>query len=295
MGQPIRLRCCCERNPKPRAQAFIRPSTNAACLISVSTVVASDPLSTHGDLLLSCVWRAAQYSRHTDDPMNPLLILLLIACPLISQAVASTLRKRFVKYSADPMPLSGAETAKRMLAESNIHDVQVVPTRGELTDHYDPKTKTVALSEVVYSRANVAACAVAAHECGHAIQHATGYPFLGMRSAMVPLLRLSNAALPVISIGGAFLSGQSGNSTIAFAFLGLLALPALFSIVTLPVEFNASRRALNWMDSSQVAAGANYSGAKTALWWAAMTYVVAALGSIAQVLIYAQRFLGRRR
>lgn len=225
--------------------------------------------------------------------MNPMLLLLMIGLPLASQAVASMLRRRFVTYSADPMPLTGAEAAKRMLADFGIHDVQVVPTRGQLTDHYDPRTKTVALSEVVYSRANVAACAVAAHECGHAVQHATKYPMLGMRSAMVPMLKLSNTVLPIISIGGAFLARSS--PTIAYVFLGALALPALFSLVTLPVEFNASRRALNWMDQSQVAAGANYGGAKNALWWAAMTYVVAALGSVAQVLVYAQHFLGRRR
>lgn len=227
--------------------------------------------------------------------MDPLFLVLMIGFPLLSQYVATALRKKFVRYSADPMAMTGAEIAQRMLLENNINDVKVVPTRGELTDHYDPRTKTVALSEVVYSRANVAACSVAAHECGHAVQHATGYPFLGMRSKMVPLLKLSNAALPIISIGGATLFAYGNSKVIAFALLGVLALPALFSLITLPVEFNASNRALKWMEASGITDNSNHSGAKKALWWAAMTYVVAALGSVAQVAYYAQRFLGRRR
>lgn len=227
--------------------------------------------------------------------MSPLFLILVVGFPLISQFVAGNLRKRFVKYSADPMPMTGADIAQRMLLEHNINDVKIVPTRGELTDHYDPRTKTVALSEVVYSRANVAACAVAAHECGHAIQHSTRYPLLGMRSKMVPFLKLSNAALPIISIGGASLFAYGNSNIIAFSLLGLLALPALFSLITLPVEFNASKRALEWMEVTGIANESNHSGAKNALWWAAMTYVIAALGSIAQVAYYAQHFLGRRR
>lgn len=227
--------------------------------------------------------------------MNPFFLILVIGFPLISQFVAGNLRKRFVRYSADPMPMTGAEIAHRMLADNNITDVEVVPTQGELTDHYDPRTRTVALSEVVYSRANVAACAVAAHECGHAVQHATRYPLLGMRSRMVPLLKLSNAALPIISIGGASLFAFGNSNLIAFCLLGLLALPALFSLITLPVEFNASSRALTWMEVTGIANDSNHTGAKNALWWAAMTYVIAALGSIAQVAYYAQHFLGRRR
>lgn len=233
-------------------------------------------------------------SGFTVKTMSLPILFLLMGLPLISQMVSSMLRKRFVKYSADPMPMTGAETAQRMLYEHNINDVKVVPTRGQLTDHYDPRTKTVALSEVVYSRANVAACAVAAHECGHAIQHSTSYPLLGMRSKMVPLLKLSNAALPIISLGGAsYFAAQS--TALAIGLLSLLGLPALFSLITLPVEFDASKRALEWMEISGVADRSNHTGAKNALWWAAMTYVVAALGSVAQVLYYAKFFLGRRR
>lgn len=237
----------------------------------------------------------APHVNYIGELMDPLFLVLMIGFPLLSQFVASTLRNKFVRYSAEPMPMTGAEIAHRMLLENNINDVQVVPTQGELTDHYDPQTKTVALSEVVYSRANVAACSVAAHECGHAVQHATGYPFLGMRSKMVPLLKLSNAALPIIGIGGASLFAYENSNVIAYALLGLLALPALFSLITLPVEFNASRRALKWMEASGIANNSNHSGARKALWWAAMTYVIAALGSVAQVAYYAQRFLGGRR
>lgn len=227
--------------------------------------------------------------------VNPFILLLMIGIPMISQLVSTTLKKRFVRYSRDPMPVSGAEIAQRMLHENNISDVQVIPTHGQLTDHYDPTRKTVALSEVVFSQSNVAACAVAAHECGHAIQHATGYPLLGMRSKMVPFLKLSNFALPVLSIGGAGFFSSQGAAPIAYILLGLLALPTLFSLITLPVEFDASRRALSWMDTSGITPPQHHEGARKALWWAAMTYVVAAIGSIGQLAYFAQMLLRRRR
>ena len=228
--------------------------------------------------------------------MDPLILLLLIGFPLASQAVASALRRRFVQHSREPMPMTGAEIAQRMLAENQIHDVQVIPTKGQLTDHYNPVNKTVALSEVVYSQANVAACAVAAHECGHALQDATGYPLLTLRTKMVPLLKLSNVALPVIAFGGAGMFATQGANVMAYGLLGLIALPALISLITLPVEFNASRRALNWMEDSGIVSAEKHSGAKNALWWAAMTYVIAALGSIAQVAYFAKYLLaGSRR
>jgi Zn-dependent membrane protease YugP len=227
--------------------------------------------------------------------MDPMILLMMVGIPLISQMVASKLRKRFVEHSRDPMPMTGAEIAQQMLVENNINDVQVIPTQGQLTDHFNPTNKTVALSEAVFSQANVAACAVAAHECGHAVQHATGYPLLTLRTKMVPLLKLSNFALPVVGLGGAALFSYENNNTMAYVLLGLLALPTVFSLVTLPVEFDASRRALNWMETSGIAAGPNYAGARNALWWAAMTYVVAALGSIAQVAYFANRLLGHNR
>ena len=227
--------------------------------------------------------------------MDPLLLLLMIGFPLASQAVASTLRSRFVKHSREPMPMTGAEIAQRMLVDNQIHDVKIIPTKGQLTDHYNPQTKTVALSEVVYSQANIAACAVAAHECGHAVQDATSYPLLTMRSKMVPLLRLSNVALPVIAFGGAGMFASQGANVMAYGLLGLIALPALFSLITLPVEFNASRRALEWMEDSGIVGREKHSSARNALWWAAMTYVIAALGSIAQVAYFAKYLLAGRR
>ncbi len=227
--------------------------------------------------------------------MDPLMLLLLIGFPLASQAVASTLRRRFVIHSREPMPITCAAIARRMLFENRINDVQVIATKGQLTDHYNPETKTIALSEVVYSQANVAACAVAAHECGHAVQHATGYPLLTMRSKMVPLLKLSNIALPVIALGGAGTFATQGANLMAYGLLGLIALPAVFSLITLPVEFNASRRALIWMEGSGIVALEKHSSAQNALWWAAMTSVIAALGSIAQVVYFARHLLGGRR
>lgn len=193
------------------------------------------------------------------------------------------------------MPMSGRDAAIQMLAQRGIHDVSVISTPGQLTDHYDPRNKTVNLSQVVYDQRNVAAVAVAAHECGHAVQHATGYPMLIARSKMVPLLKLSNLAVPVLAFGGAGLSQVAGNQGMALICLVALGLPALFSVITLPVEFNASRRALVWMEEAGIAVGDQYQGAKKALFWAAMTYVVAALGAIIQALYFARMFLGKGR
>lgn len=226
---------------------------------------------------------------------DPLFLMLLIGLPLISQMISRRLRSRFVRFSKEPLPYSGREVAERMLEEKGIRDVRVISTRGQLTDHYNPKDRTVNLSEVVYNQSNVAAAAVAAHECGHAVQHATRYPFLTARSKLVPLLKLSNVALPIVALGGSAFSAMMGSPLVAYMFIGVLAMPALFSLVTLPVEFDASRRALAWMESSGLAAGKKHGGAKNALFWAAMTYVVAAIGSIAQVLYFARYLLGSRR
>jgi uncharacterized protein len=225
---------------------------------------------------------------------EPLFFLLLIGIPLLSQLVSSRMKSRFVYYSKQPMPLSGREAAERMLRENSISNVRVVATRGQLTDHYDPTSRTVRLSEAVYNQRNVAAVAVASHEVGHAVQHATGYPFLQMRSKMVPLLQLSNMVLPIIFLSGAGLSGLSGNPGLGGLLLLGLGLPALFSLVTLPVEFDASRRALRWINDSGIAPIEQKQGAKNALFWAAMTYVVAALGAIVQALVFARLLLRRR-
>ncbi|QDT04891.1 Putative neutral zinc metallopeptidase [Rubripirellula lacrimiformis] len=226
---------------------------------------------------------------------DPIFLLLLFGIPVISKIVSSQMRKRFVQFSKDPTALSGREAAEQMLATRGITDVAVISTPGQLTDHYDPRTKTVNLSQVVYGERNVAAVAVATHECGHAVQDATGYPMLTARSKMVPLMKISNVALPVLAFGGAGVSEIAGQHGTALLCLLALGMPALFSLVTLPVEFNASRRALAWQEEVGIAAGDQQSGAKKALFWAAMTYVVAALGAIIQALYFAKIFLGRGR
>lgn len=226
---------------------------------------------------------------------DPLFLILLIGIPLVSQFVASQMRSRLVRFSRDPIPYSGAEIAGMMLDGHEIRDVRIISTPGQLTDHYNPTNKTVNLSEVVCHERNVAAAAVAAHEVGHAVQHATGYPMLTARSKLVPLLSLSNKIIPLVAVGGGVISSLSATiPVIPYIFLGLLGLPALFAVVTLPVEFNASRRALHWMESGGLVEGAQLARAKKALFWAAMTYVIAALGSIAQLLYYARFFLGGR-
>jgi Zn-dependent membrane protease YugP len=226
---------------------------------------------------------------------DTLFLLLLIGIPIISQMVSTQMRKRFVEFSRDPMPLSGREAAEQMLWQNGITDVRVISTPGQLSDHYDPRNKTVNLSEVVYNERNVAAVAVATHECGHAVQDATGYPMLRARSKMVPLLRLSNVAIPVLAFGGAGVSQWAGYHGTALLCLIALGIPALFSLVTLPVEFNASRRALNWLEEVGIAQGDEYKSARKSLFWAAMTYVVAALGAILQAFYFAKLLLGRRR
>lgn len=225
---------------------------------------------------------------------DPLFLMLLFGIPLLSQIVASQMKRRFVYYSNQSMPVSGREAAERMLIQHGIQGVRIVPARGQLTDHYNPTDRTVHLSEVVYGQRSVSAVAVATHEVGHAVQHATGYPFLQMRSKMVPFLRLSNLAIPILAFGGAGISELAGDHGIAMLCLVGLGLPALFSIVTLPVEFDASRRALKWLEQSGLAGGISGDGARKALFWAAMTYVVAALGSVVQALAFARIFLKRR-
>ena len=226
---------------------------------------------------------------------DPLFLLLLVGVPLISQFVSSQMRTRFVQFSRDPIQFSGAEIAQMMLQQNDIHDVQITATRGQLTDHYNPTNKTVNLSEVVCHERNIAAAAVAAHEVGHAVQHATNYPMLTARSKMVPFLNISNKILPIVALGGAGTMSFVMHSPLKWAFIGALGLPVLFALVTLPVEFNASKRALQWMERTNLLIGEEHNKAKKALFWAAMTYVIAALGSIAQLLYYARFFLSRRR
>ena len=212
----------------------------------------------------------------------------------ISMGVSYMLKSKFKKYSQTRLSsnLTGAEIAEKMLTDNGIHDVKVISVRGQLTDHYNPVNKTVNLSEGVYSQRNAAAAAVAAHECGHAVQHAKAYSFLKFRSALVPVLSVTSKYMMWVIMAGFFLLQFSaiplGIGIVLFAFT------TLFSFVTLPVEFDASRRALAWIDEKGVVTSQEHAMAKDALKWAAMTYVVAALGSLAQLLYFVSVFLGRR-
>jgi Zn-dependent membrane protease YugP len=221
-------------------------------------------------------------------------ILIIGVSLLASFVISGTLKRRFDEYSQIPIRMTGAEVAEMMLRQNGITDVQVISTPGQLTDHYDPTNKTVNLSEGVYGMNSVAAAAVAAHECGHAIQHQQAYVWLGFRSKMVPAVQFSSNMLNWVMILGMIGVGVMGNPTFLWIWIGLFAVTTLFSVVTLPVEFDASRRALIWMESSGVAASMEHEKAKNALFWAAMTYVAAAVGSLAQLLYFIMIALGRR-
>jgi len=225
---------------------------------------------------------------------NLYYVILTVATMLISRWVGSILQKRFAEYSQRPISLTGAQIAEKMLSENGISDVQVISTPGQLTDHYNPLKKTVNLSEVVYSQANVAAAAVSAHECGHAVQHANAYGALKLRSALVPIVSLSSKYMPYLLMIGLFMA-SSGNTTVLLVGVILFATTTLFSVVTLPVEFDASNRALAWLDETRVMGDVDHDKAKNALFWAAMTYTVAALASIGQLLYYVMRLMAARR
>jgi Zn-dependent membrane protease YugP len=221
-------------------------------------------------------------------------ILIIGVSLLASFLISSTLRRRFAEYSQIPIRMTGAEVAEAMLRENGINDVQVISTPGQLTDHYDPVKKTVNLSEDVYSVNSVAAAAVAAHECGHAVQHQQAYVWLGLRSKMVPAVQFSSKMLNYIMILGFLGIGLMSSMTMLWVWVGLFAVTTLFSFVTLPVEFDASKRALVWMERSGIAPSIDHEKAKNALFWAAMTYVAAAVGSLAQLLYFLMMALNRR-
>lgn len=221
--------------------------------------------------------------------------LILGATMLVSFAVSGMLKRRFAEYSQIPLRFTGAQVAEAMLRQNGINDVKVVSTPGQLTDHYDPTTKTVNLSESVYAMNSVAAAAVAAHECGHAVQHQQAYHWLTFRSKMVPAVQFSSKMLNIVMILGFLGLGIFGNPTFIWIWVGLFAVTTLFSVVTLPVEFDASRRALVWLEQSGLAASMEHEKAKNALFWAAMTYVAGALGSLAMLAYYVMIALGGRR
>ncbi len=214
----------------------------------------------------------------------------------IGMLVQSRLKSKFKQYSEVSLQngLSGKEIAEKMLRDNNIFDVRIVSVEGQLTDHYNPSDKTVNLSPDVYQGRSVSAAAVAAHECGHAVQHAVAYSMLGFRSAMVPVLNIANNFMPIALSIGMMILYSTGNRMVLMVGVTLFALATLFSFVTLPVEFDASNRALAWMESKNVVTQTEHDGAKDALWWAAMTYVAAAVGMLAQLLYYVSMLSGRR-
>ena len=222
--------------------------------------------------------------------------VLLIIVGLLSIGIQYMFKNRFKKYAQTPLAsnMSGAEVAQRMLNDNGILGVKIMSVEGELSDHYNPSNKTVNLSENVYHGRNAAAVAVAAHECGHAIQDAKAYSFLGFRSAMVPVLTITNSFTPFLLMIGVGLLIFADIPYILAAGVLLLAVSTIFSFITLPVEFDASRRALNWIKEENIVNPQEYSMAKGALSWAAMTYVVAALSSLATLLYYGSMLIGRK-
>ena len=213
---------------------------------------------------------------------------------LLSWIVQSTLNSRFKKYAKIPVNnwMTGKDIAEKMLRDNGIHDVSVISTRGHLTDHYNPVNKTVNLSESVYGSNSVSAAAVAAHECGHAVQHASAYKFLTMRSKLVPVVQFASKYMTWILLAG-ILTIQSFPQLLLAGII-LFAVTTLFSFITLPVEINASKRALAWLSNAGITDINTYGKAKDALKWAAYTYVVAALGSLATLFYYIMIYLGRR-
>ena len=209
---------------------------------------------------------------------------------LVGMFVSQRLKSKFNKYSKMALRsgMSGREVAEAMLRQYNIHDVKIVEGQGFLTDHYNPLSKTVSLSPAVYQGRSVSAAAVAAHECGHAVQHATAYPYLKMRSSLVPFVKMASMAQQWLLIF-AFMALSSFPQLMLITIIAF-AVTTLFSFITLPVEFDASKRALVWLNNSRVAQGAEYEGAKDALHWAAMTYVAAALSALVMVLYLVLRY-----
>lgn len=218
----------------------------------------------------------------------------MIAMMAASWWVGKQLQVKFDKYSKVYLQngMSGAEIAQKMLMDNGIYDVKVISTPGRLTDHYNPMDKTVNLSEAVYNQRNAAAAAVAAHEVGHAVQHAQSYHWLNFRSQLVPVLSISSKVMPMFLIGGVLML----NSFPQLLLIGIIlfALTTFFAFITLPVEYDASNRALKWLQSKNMVTEEEYAGAKDSLKWAARTYVVAALSSLGTLLYYIMIYMGRR-
>lgn len=227
--------------------------------------------------------------------MTPSIFFVSLLFIGISMVVSMILKSRFNTYSKIPLSarLTGKEIAEKMLRENGIFDVKVVSVEGFLSDHYNPVNKTVNLSPEVYNNYSVSAAAVAAHETGHAVQHATAYAWLNLRSKLVPAVQFSSTIVNWILLIGVFMAA-SGNSTLLLVGIGLFALSVLFSLITLPVEFDASRRALAWLERTNVTNSQEFPKAKNALTWAAMTYVVAALAAVVTLVQYVLIYMGSR-
>ena len=224
------------------------------------------------------------------------MFLLMILIGVAGWIVQARLQAVFKKYAEVPFPggLTGAEVAEKMLRDHNIRNVRVTHVRGQLTDHFNPQTMTVNLSDTVYGSRSVATAAVPAHECGHAVQHARAYAPLVLRSQLVPVVQFASTAATWVILAGLVLLATTRNELLCWIGVGMIALSALFSLVTLPVEYNASERALEWLRSSRLMAEPQLGQARIALRWAARTYLVAALSAVASVLYYVFLILGRR-
>ncbi|MCX6190258.1 MAG: zinc metallopeptidase [Bacteroidetes bacterium] len=222
-------------------------------------------------------------------------IILGIGAFVLSLLVSWRFKSKITKYSLIPLRngMSGKDIAEKMLKDHNIYDVRVISVEGQLTDHYNPLDKTVNLSADVYAGRSITSAAVAAHECGHAVQHASAYSWLTMRSKLVPIVSMSSQYVQWILLAGIFLINRFPN--LLLIGIALFALTTLFSFITLPVEFNASRRALAWLDNTHMLETTEHANAQDALKWAAMTYVVAAVASLATLLYYIMIYMNKGR
>lgn len=226
--------------------------------------------------------------------MTPGIMFISLIFIGISMLVSWRLKSKFREYSAIPTSsgLTGKQIAEKMLKDNGIYDVQVISVDGFLSDHYDPTNKTVNLSPDVYSGANVSAAAVAAHECGHAVQHQKAYTWLNLRSKLVPAVQFSSNLVQWVLLGGVLLINVF--PALLLGGIILFGVTTIFALVTLPVEFDASKRALAWLDSTNIMRREEHDKAKNALWWAAMTYVVAAIASVVTLLYYIMVYTGAR-
>jgi Zn-dependent membrane protease YugP len=229
-----------------------------------------------------------------------MLFVIFIVFAIISFAVNARLKNKFKKYARLPLKsgFSGRDIAEKMLADNGIYDVQVIHVEGKLTDHYNPANKTVNLSKDVYYGRSAASAAIAAHECGHAVQHATAYNMLQLRTALVPLqnasAKIMNFIFLAMIFGGFMFYSSFPYQQVLLLIIGIYSVFTLFAFVTLPVEFDASKRALKWVETRGIVTSQEHEAAKDALKWAAMTYVVTALGTFVTLLYYVSMFLGNR-